>query len=285
MLAGDFVDETELSDTGSVPAQSDNSAPVTQQEVAISLNALSGNVSYQTLLLTGRVKNQSIQSEYIAEFTSTESMFTLLNTIILSTESSVRNLEFSPRGIWLFDPGIDCRLVVDSQLRVLDGELHTICCAHFNTSKREFLPYVVITETEKGKKKGYDSVGFEVVPCSVKHDLEAMSKLTMYDKIDLVNCTFELDTSQLIREQERITFTYEVEFVKNDIRWPSRWDAYLQMEGARVHWVSILNSLIVIFFLAGIVFVIVLRTVRRDLTRYEELNKEAQDQMNEELSV
>lgn len=56
------------------------------------------------------------------------------------------------------------------------------------------------------------------------------------------------------------------------------------MEGARVHWFSILNSLMVIFFLAGIVFVIFLRTVRRDLTRYEELDKEAQAQMNEELS-
>ena len=38
------------------------------------------------------------------------------------------------------------------------------------------------------------------------------------------------------------------------------------------------------FFLAGIVFVIFLRTVRRDFTRYEELDKEAQAQMNEELS-
>ncbi|KAL0284527.1 UNVERIFIED_CONTAM: Transmembrane 9 superfamily member 12, partial [Sesamum radiatum] len=66
--------------------------------------------------------------------------------------------------------------------------------------------------------------------------------------------------------------------------WPSRWDAYLKMEGARVHWFSILNSLMVISFLAGIVFVIFLRTVRRDLTRYEELDKEAQAQMNEELS-
>nr|CAN79628.1 hypothetical protein VITISV_002583 [Vitis vinifera] len=35
---------------------------------------------------------------------------------------------------------------------------------------------------------------------------------------------------------------------------------------------------------AGIVFVIFLRTVRRDFTRYEELDKEAQAQMNEELS-
>ncbi|KAK8650821.1 hypothetical protein V6N13_140445 [Hibiscus sabdariffa] len=56
------------------------------------------------------------------------------------------------------------------------------------------------------------------------------------------------------------------------------------MEGSRVHWFSILNSLMVITFLAGIVFVIFLRTVRRDLTRYEELDKEAQEQMNEELS-
>ena len=47
---------------------------------------------------------------------------------------------------------------------------------------------------------------------------------------------------------------------------------------------SILNPLMVITFLAGIVLVIFLRTVRRDLTRYEELDKEAQAQMNEELS-
>ncbi|XP_073281604.1 transmembrane 9 superfamily member 11-like, partial [Primulina huaijiensis] len=40
----------------------------------------------------------------------------------------------------------------------------------------------------------------------------------------------------------------------------------------------------VVTFLAGIVLVIFLRTVRRDLTRHEELDKEAQAQMNEELS-
>ncbi|TYH15049.1 hypothetical protein ES288_A05G012900v1 [Gossypium darwinii] len=47
---------------------------------------------------------------------------------------------------------------------------------------------------------------------------------------------------------------------------------------------SILNSLMVITFLARIVLVIFLRTVRRDLTRYEELQKEDQAQMTEELS-
>ncbi|KAF2284717.1 hypothetical protein GH714_029561 [Hevea brasiliensis] len=142
----------------------------------------------------------------------------------------------------------------------------------------------VISEADKKKASGYEIVGFEVVPCSVKYDPEVMSKLHMYDNISSVNCPLDLDKSQVIREQERVSFTYEVAFVKSDIRWPSRWDAYLKMEGARVHWFSILNSLMVIFFLAGIVFVIFLRTVRRDLTRYEELDKEAQAQMNEELS-
>ncbi|GMI85661.1 hypothetical protein like AT4G12650 [Hibiscus trionum] len=137
-------------------------------------------------------------------------------------------------------------------------------------------------EADKTKASGFEIVGFEVVPCSVRYDPEV--HMYEYDNISSVKCPLELDKSQIIREQERISFTYEVEFVKSNIRWPSRWDAYLRMEGSRVHWFSILNSLMVITFLAGIVFVIFLRTVRRDLTRYEELDKEAQAQMNEELS-
>ncbi|KAJ3694626.1 hypothetical protein LUZ60_000003 [Juncus effusus] len=142
----------------------------------------------------------------------------------------------------------------------------------------------VITEADKDTMKGYEIVGFEVVPCSVKRNPEKMAKLNMYDKVEKVNCPLELEKSQPIRERERITFSYEVEFVKSDIRWPSRWDAYLKMEGSQVHWFSIMNTLMVIFFLTAIVFIIFLRTVRRDLTRYEELDRESQAQMNEELS-
>uniref|UniRef100_A0A0E0LWF4 Transmembrane 9 superfamily member n=1 Tax=Oryza punctata TaxID=4537 RepID=A0A0E0LWF4_ORYPU len=125
----------------------------------------------------------------------------------------------------------------------------------------------VISEFNKKGMSGYQIVGFEVVPCSVKRDAEVFSKRNMYDNIEPVSCPMELQKSQVIRQQERITFTYDVEFVKSDIKWPSRWDAYLKMEaGAKVHWFSIMNSLMVIQFLDGIVFVIFLRTVRRDLT-------------------
>ncbi|MCO5552920.1 hypothetical protein L7F22_006439 [Adiantum nelumboides] len=130
----------------------------------------------------------------------------------------------------------------------------------------------------------YQVVGFEVNPCSVRHtDKDAISKLNMYEKISpLVDC--DEGVQLCFKEGDQITFSYDVNFVKSDIRWPSRWDAYLKMEGARVHWFSILNSLMVITFLAGIVFVIFLRTVRRDLTKYEDLDKETQAQMTEELS-
>ena len=114
----------------------------------------------------------------------------------------------------------------------------------------------VISEADKKKASGYEIVGFEVIPCSIKYDPDKMEKLHMYDSIEPTSCPSELDKAQIIRQQERVSFTYEVEFEKSNTRWPSRWDAYLKMEGARVHWFSILNSLMVIFFLAGIVFVI-----------------------------
>jgi len=142
----------------------------------------------------------------------------------------------------------------------------------------------VIPVPAKTEKPGYMVVGFEVVPCSFQHDLESVKNLKMYDKYSTkIQCEPSTVAMQL-KENQPVAFTYEVAFVESDIKWPSRWDAYLKMEGAKVHWFSILNSLMVITFLAGIVLVIFLRTVRRDLTRYEELDKEAQVQMNEELS-
>ncbi|KAL5723121.1 hypothetical protein ACHQM5_006555 [Ranunculus cassubicifolius] len=60
LIVEDSEEPTELSDTASDPAPSDSSAPAIPAEVAISLNALSGNVSYQTLLLKGNVKNRNM---------------------------------------------------------------------------------------------------------------------------------------------------------------------------------------------------------------------------------
>ncbi|XP_047321434.1 transmembrane 9 superfamily member 11-like [Impatiens glandulifera] len=145
----------------------------------------------------------------------------------------------------------------------------------------EVIPTVKKSEPEI---PGYMVVGFEVVACSVQHNVESVKNSKMYEKYTTPIKCDPTTVAMSVKEGQPLVFSYEVAFVESDIKWPSRWDAYLKMEGSKVHWFSILNSLMVITFLAGIVLVIFLRTVRRDLTRYEELDKEAQAQMNEELS-
>ena len=44
----------------------------------------------------------------------------------------------------------------------------------------------------------------------------------------------------------KIVYTYDVYWDTSDITWSSRWDAYLRMPGGKVHWFSILNSLMVV---------------------------------------
>ncbi|KAJ0988282.1 hypothetical protein J5N97_006638 [Dioscorea zingiberensis] len=110
-----------------------------------------------------------------------------------------------------------------------------------------------------GSSQLMEIVRFEVVPCSIKHDHQAMSELQMYDGIIInhpVSCTPGLEHEpQLIGENETVSFTYQVEFVqRNDLTWSSRWNAYLEDELEEYRWSSILNSVITISLLAGCLF-------------------------------
>ena len=69
----------------------------------------------------------------------------------------------------------------------------------------------------------------------------------------------------------KVVYTYDVHWVASEVSWASRWDAYLKMPGGRVHWFSILNSLMVVLVMSSIVAMIMMRTIRRDLARYEGL--------------
>lgn len=74
-----------------------------------------------------------------------------------------------------------------------------------------------------------------------------------------------------MRADAKLVYTYDVYWELSDISWASRWDAYLRMPGGRVHWFSILNSLVVVIVMSSIVAMIMMRTIRRDLQRYEGL--------------
>ncbi|XP_027330166.1 transmembrane 9 superfamily member 8 isoform X2 [Abrus precatorius] len=126
-------------------------------------------------------------------------------------------------------------------------------------------------------------VGFEVRPFSVKHEYEGKwdekTRLTTCDphaKHTVVNS----NTPQEVEENKEIIFTYDVEFQESDVKWASRWDAYLLMSDDQIHWFSIVNSLMIVLFLSGMVAMIMLRTLYRDISKYNEL--ETQEEAQEE---
>ncbi|KNC78724.1 hypothetical protein SARC_08855 [Sphaeroforma arctica JP610] len=77
---------------------------------------------------------------------------------------------------------------------------------------------------------------------------------------------------------QTINYSYEVHWVESDIPWASRWDSYLKVDEAQVRWLSIANSLVIVLFLSGMVAMILLRTVYRDIARYNRLPTDADDQ-------
>lgn len=111
----------------------------------------------------------------------------------------------------------------------------------------------------------YRVVGFEVETSSI--DLSAL-------QFDGDTCL--LPTDNAVKPQEidnhgaptSLLFTYSVQWIASDVSWASRWDIYLGMTDVQIHWFSIVNSLVVVFFLSGILTMIMVRTLRRDIARY-----------------
>lgn len=56
----------------------------------------------------------------------------------------------------------------------------------------------------------------------------------------------------------KLHFTYEVSWEESNIRWASRWDIYLAMTDVQIHWFSTINSVVVVFFLSGMLLLMIL---------------------------
>lgn len=68
-----------------------------------------------------------------------------------------------------------------------------------------------------------------------------------------------------------ISFTYSVEWIPSSILFENRFDSLLEADffEHNVHWLSIFSSFMMVLFLTGLVSVILLRTVKKDFTRYD----------------
>merc|ERR1719225_43907 len=81
--------------------------------------------------------------------------------------------------------------------------------------------------------------------------------------------------------ETNLHFTYEVEWHESNVKWASRWDVYLEMSDTQIHWFSIINSVVVVFFLSGIITMIIIRTLRKDIAKYNMADEESEDSIEE----
>jgi transmembrane 9 superfamily protein 2/4 len=75
------------------------------------------------------------------------------------------------------------------------------------------------------------------------------------------------------RATMEIPYSYSVYFREDDkIEWAHRWDLYFvnQEEGSRIHWLAIVNSVIIAGLLTAIVAMILARTIRGDIKSYRD---------------
>jgi len=130
-----------------------------------------------------------------------------------------------------------------------------------------------------GLKKNVDGtnakriVRFEVHAYSIANNgCETVSKVNKENVENQATSSMVLDLDN--EEGMTVTYTYGVEWISSETSWATRWDIYLSMDGEThddVHWLSITNSILVAIFLSALVALILVRTLRKDLMRYNRI--------------
>eukprot|EP00515_Schizochytrium_aggregatum_P009007 CAMPEP_0202076014 /NCGR_PEP_ID=MMETSP0964-20121228/4548_1 /ASSEMBLY_ACC=CAM_ASM_000500 /TAXON_ID=4773 /ORGANISM="Schizochytrium aggregatum, Strain ATCC28209" /LENGTH=626 /DNA_ID=CAMNT_0048643235 /DNA_START=56 /DNA_END=1936 /DNA_ORIENTATION=- len=134
--------------------------------------------------------------------------------------------------------------------------------------------------SNKDSFKGYRVVGFIVQPQSVLNGRDEQG--------NVIDCSTASKWQPIMGEEQTVSWTYDVEWIESDVPWASRWDIYLNGSGFpddKIHWFSIINSLMIVLFLTGMVAMIMMRTLHKDIARYneEQTSKEAQEEFGWKL--
>ena len=140
-------------------------------------------------------------------------------------------------------------------------------------------------ELEDGQKVGR-IVSIKATPKSIDHSslpAEAKDCDATY-KDDTPPMALEKNPSE---KKSSITYSYKVVYTENNsIKWSSRWDYILDsMPHTNIQWFSILNSLVIVLFLSGMVAMILLRTLHKDIARYNQIEsgEDAQEEFGWKL--
>ena len=98
------------------------------------------------------------------------------------------------------------------------------------------------------------------------------------DRVVEVNMTSS--NPQVVKAGTPLKITTSITFVASSIQYNNRFQRYLQYNffEYRIHWFSVLNSFLIVVFLAGVVALIMMRTLNLDYVRYsQEYDEESLD--------
>jgi len=124
--------------------------------------------------------------------------------------------------------------------------------------------------TNNRNNDGNVIVGAEVYPTSISHDGKQCNPSKPFPR--------NLPKFELKSDTKTIPFSYSVYWQMSRVPWASRWDAYLKAgemsQDTKVHWFSIINSLMIVLFLTGMVAMIMMRVLHKDIVYYNRLDEE-----------
>jgi transmembrane 9 superfamily protein 2/4 len=105
-------------------------------------------------------------------------------------------------------------------------------------------------------------VGVIVKPSSKKYSGEADCGST-HSPIVVVEGEKSLD----------VTFSYSVYWIQSPTAWATRWDKYLHVIDPNIHWFWLIDTAIIVVILVLTIMSILVRTLKRDIQRYNRLDQ------------
>ena len=79
---------------------------------------------------------------------------------------------------------------------------------------------------------------------------------------------------------QEVKFSYSVYWRKSPTAWATRWDKYLHVFDPKIHWFWLIDTAIIVIILVLTVMSILVRTLKRDINRYNRLDQINLDDLN-----
>jgi transmembrane 9 superfamily member 2/4 len=129
--------------------------------------------------------------------------------------------------------------------------------------------YDLVIEYHQAGDNEYRVVGFEVNPYSHK-DNKVENGIPFCGSRKESNWVALSETGDT-----QVTWTYSVKWRESNTVFATRWDKYLHVIDPKIHWFWLINSAIFVCLLVAMVSSILVRTLRKDIARYNRLDEVA----------